>query len=89
MNCPKCDQEMEHIEAEPDVGLMSGGWYCHGCGHDVADFDTPDDEPDVRLCGIAQIVKTKVFGPKQRLTEVQFSPAFRPFVSVCTHRVSP
>lgn len=47
MNCPKCDAEMEHHEAEPDVGLMSGVWECHVCGEQVDDFDT-DYETDYR-----------------------------------------
>jgi hypothetical protein len=28
--CPKCGQEMEHQDDEPDVGIV-GGWYCTKC----------------------------------------------------------
>lgn len=44
MNCPKCDAEMEHQEAEPDVGILSGGYYCHACDEAFPDHDF-DDEP--------------------------------------------
>lgn len=31
MNCPRCQLEMDHIEAEPDVGLLSTVWFCEAC----------------------------------------------------------
>ncbi len=43
--CPKCDEEMEHIDDDPDVGIV-GGWVCPGCEHtvndDPADFEDPE-----------------------------------------------
>lgn len=41
MNCPHCNAELEHEEAEPDVGIMSSGYYCHAC---EKLFDTEGDE---------------------------------------------
>lgn len=42
--CPKCGAEMEHIDQEPDVGIMAGNDVCTNdeCGHSVDDdFDDP------------------------------------------------
>jgi hypothetical protein len=39
--CPKCDLEMEHQEAEPDVGV-NGGWYCSHCDISYPDWDDYD-----------------------------------------------
>lgn len=44
MNCPKCDAEMEHESAEPDVGILVSGWQCTACEEFVPDWDI-DDEP--------------------------------------------
>lgn len=44
MHCPKCDAEMERQEAEPDVGILAGGWFCHECSEFVPEWDV-DDEP--------------------------------------------
>lgn len=41
--CPKCDQPMDHIEAEPDVNVP-GGWECVECEQFIHDMDC-DDEP--------------------------------------------
>lgn len=45
MNCPKCDEEMEHVEYDPDVGIMSGYFFCTSCD----DVSVPDDEDDSAL----------------------------------------
>lgn len=45
--CPKCDEDISetHQGAEPDVGIMTGGWYCEPCDlfvqeeGDYYDFD--------------------------------------------------
>jgi hypothetical protein len=31
--CPKCGQQMEYQEYDPDCGIMSAGWFCaeDGC----------------------------------------------------------
>lgn len=44
MSCPKCDQEMQRQEYEPDVGI-SGGWFCEKCDVwiDESEVDTSDD----------------------------------------------
>lgn len=31
MNCPCCDDKLEYEAAEPDMGIMSSGFYCHTC----------------------------------------------------------
>ena len=45
MRCPKCDQEMDHIEDEPDVNVP-GGWACYDC--DVFIHDSEVDYSDDR-----------------------------------------
>lgn len=42
IRCPKCDQEMEHEEAEPDVNIR-GGWACNECEEFVPDEDVDDE----------------------------------------------
>lgn len=46
--CPKCDEEMEFIDPEPDVGI-GGGWYCSECDCVLP----PDDDEDVMSWGQA------------------------------------
>lgn len=52
MNCPKCDADISDTwqGAEPDVGIMSGGWYCDTCDLAVSEHDHPreplDDDVD-------------------------------------------
>jgi hypothetical protein len=36
--CKLCDLEMEHIESDPDVGIV-GGWYCEHCAISYDDWD--------------------------------------------------
>lgn len=38
-NCPQCDRDItdSHEQAEPDVGIEQGGWYCSACDLFVAD----------------------------------------------------
>ena len=45
VECPKCGRDISdtHQGAEPDVGIMSGGWYCEACDVVVPDEDEPDD----------------------------------------------
>ena len=31
MECPECGKPMELIEAEPDIGILSSGWFCEAC----------------------------------------------------------
>ena len=42
--CPHCDQEMEHDEEDPDVGIR-GGWYCSHCDESFDDTDDYYEEP--------------------------------------------
>lgn len=37
--CPKCGRVMEHQEADTDVGIMSGYWFCTACDYSEADED--------------------------------------------------
>jgi len=41
--CPMCDLEMEHQEADPDVGI-NGGWYCTHCDYSASDEDDYSDD---------------------------------------------
>ncbi len=49
MNCPKCDIDISdtYQGAEPDVGIMSGGWYCDACDLAVADDEREYFDDDV------------------------------------------
>jgi hypothetical protein len=42
--CPYCDLEMEHLEDEPDVGIV-GGWHCSHCAISFSDDASYEDEP--------------------------------------------
>jgi len=44
--CPKCGADISDSfeSAEPDVGIMSAGWYCEACNLCVP-YEY-DDEPD-------------------------------------------
>lgn len=41
MNCPKCEADISesYQGAEPDVGIMSGGYYCDACDLAVGEED--------------------------------------------------
>lgn len=45
-NCPKCEADISgtYQEAEPDVGIMCGGWYCETC--DIIVEEEDDDAGD-------------------------------------------
>lgn len=55
--CPKCGEDISesYQEAEPDVGIMSAGWYCDRCEACYTDEDGPewheDDVPLFEICG--------------------------------------
>lgn len=42
--CPKCGADISdsYQEYDPDVGIMSGGWWCESCDLVVPDEDEPD-----------------------------------------------
>ena len=48
--CPKCEADISgsHEPAEPDVGIINGGWYCEDCDEFVAEQDVhaDDERPD-------------------------------------------
>ena len=43
MNCPKCDKQMEHQEAEDDVGVV-GCYFCETCNETVEDHYEPEGD---------------------------------------------
>ena len=50
LNCPQCDADISdtYQEADPSVGIMSGGWFCDPCNlsvgeHEVEREPLPDD----------------------------------------------
>lgn len=54
VDCPKCKTDISdsYQGAEPDVGIMSGGWYCDACDLAVGDEDGPEPhDDDVLLFG--------------------------------------
>jgi hypothetical protein len=44
-HCPKCDADISdtYEGADPDTGIMVGGWWCDTCNEGVADEDADDD----------------------------------------------
>lgn len=48
MNCPKCDQEMEHQDYDPDVGILVGGYFCQTCDVFVDDSEIDNADEDIR-----------------------------------------
>ena len=47
--CPKCGEDISesYQEYDPDVGIMSGGWWCETCDIAVPDEDEPDYDIDL------------------------------------------
>ena len=58
MHCPKCDADVSdsYQAAEPDVGIMSSGYYCDACdlAIDSDDGDRCHDD-DVQIFGNASL----------------------------------
>lgn len=52
MNCPKCDADVSDSfqSAEPDVGIMSSGYYCDACDLAIDHEDEYHDD-DVAIFG--------------------------------------
>lgn len=48
VDCPKCKADISdsYQGAEPDVGIMGGGWYCDACDLAVSDEDGPEPHDD-------------------------------------------
>ncbi len=48
VKCPKCQNDISdsYERPEPDVGIMSGGWYCDACDLAVSDKDDPEPNGD-------------------------------------------
>lgn len=47
IECPNCGEDISHTyqPAEPDVGIMTSGWYCEACDLIVdEEYDEPDYE---------------------------------------------
>lgn len=44
--CPKCGEDISdsYQEYDPDVGIMSAGWYCDKCEECVVDDDPYEPE---------------------------------------------
>lgn len=53
VECPKCGQDISdtHQGAEPDVGIMGGGWFCDACNETVEDDGDDYHDDDVPLFG--------------------------------------
>jgi hypothetical protein len=41
--CPECGEPMEFQEAEPEVGIPCGYWFCYGCTHTLAEESYDED----------------------------------------------
>lgn len=48
VECPKCGTDISDTfqPAEPDVGVMNGGWFCDAC-EVVVEQESEDDDPDI------------------------------------------
>ncbi len=42
--CPKCGKPMEYQPAEPDVGILTGCWFCTVCEVDVPEWEYDCDD---------------------------------------------
>jgi hypothetical protein len=44
-HCPVCDADITdtYEPAEPDVGILSGGWHCDICDKSFEDHDNDDN----------------------------------------------
>lgn len=53
MNCPKCGADISDTfqEAEPDVGIMSAGYFCDACNEGFVAEDREPLDDDVPLFG--------------------------------------
>lgn len=54
VDCPKCKADISdsYQGAEPDVGIMGGGWYCDACDLAVLDEDGSEShDDDVSILG--------------------------------------
>ncbi len=51
MHCPKCDANVSETYqgAEPDVGIMSGGYYCDTCDLAIEEGEYQPFEDDVPI----------------------------------------
>ena len=51
MNCPNCYADIgdSFEEADPDVGILSGGWYCEHCELFISQHEVDDGSDDHRL----------------------------------------
>ena len=55
VECPKCGTDISdsYQPAEPDVGIMGGGWFCDACDVVVDDegYESHDDDVTLFGCG--------------------------------------
>lgn len=44
--CPECDADISdtYESAEPDVGILSGGWYCEECDIFISEDEVDEGE---------------------------------------------
>jgi hypothetical protein len=51
--CPKCGEDISETYqgAEPDVGIMSGGWFCDACDLTVGEDEPETFDDDVQIFG--------------------------------------
>ena len=73
MHCPKCDADISdsYQDAEPDVGIMSGGYYCEACDLPVDD-DYEPMEGDVPIMTATEARGGKPLGTP--LSEISVRP---------------
>ncbi len=63
VECSKCGADISesYQGAEPDVGIMMGGWYCDACDLTIDDEDGPElHDDDIQLFG--QVGKVHLVG---------------------------
>lgn len=73
-HCPKCEADISesYQEAEPDVGIMSGGYYCDACDLPVDEEDYEPMEGDVSIMTATEARGDKPLGTP--LSEISGGP---------------
>ena len=81
MHCPKCDADISdsYEDADPDVGIMSSGYYCEACDLPVDD-DYEPMEGDVPIMTAKEARGDRPFGtPLSELSGRPGTPGYAEF----------
>jgi len=81
VRCPKCDVDIGHSyqEADPSVGIMSGGWFCEACDLPVGDHEVDRSSDDDVPIGPAHIPGGPIGTPSSQISGRPGQPGFEEF----------